>query len=154
MQNHEPRSLGFLLWDAARLLRRRFEQECRDIPMTSAQLQIIGRLKHNEGIGQAALAALLDLEPMTLSRHVDRMEAAGLVERRPDPSDRRARRLFTTEKSRALLMPMRERAVAVYEQVQAGLSEDERAALVVALSTIITNLSAADTGRETSRDVA
>ena len=79
-------SLGFLLSDAARLLRRRFEQESRDIPMTSAQLQIIARLTRNEGIGQAALAGLLDLEPMTLSRHVDRMAAAGLVERRPGPA--------------------------------------------------------------------
>ena len=139
-----PISLGFLLADASRLLRRRFEQEVRDIPMTSAQLQILGRLKRNEGIGQAALAALLDIEPMTLSRHVDRMEAAGLVERRQDPGDRRARQLFTTEKSRALIEPMRARATAVYAQVQAGLSEAERAALVSALELIIRNLSATD----------
>lgn len=140
-----PPTLGFLLADAARLLRRRFEQESRDIPMTSAQLQVIARLTRNEGIGQAALAALLDIEPMTLSRHVDRMEAAGLVERRQDPHDRRARQLYTTEKSRALLAPMRARAEAVYEQVQAGLSPSERAALVAALGLIISNLSAAET---------
>ena len=59
---------------------------------------------------------------MTLSRHVDRMEAAGLVERRQDPNDRRARQLFTTEKSRELLAPMRARAAEVYDQAQAGLS--------------------------------
>ncbi len=45
-------SLGFLLFDAARLLRRRFEQECRDRPMTSAHLRIIKVLRHNEGTGQ------------------------------------------------------------------------------------------------------
>jgi MarR family transcriptional regulator, transcriptional regulator for hemolysin len=143
MENAPP-SLGYLLSDAARLLRRRFEQESRDIPMTSAQLQIVARLARNEGIGQAALAALLDLEPMTVSRHVDRMEAAGLVERRPDPNDRRARQLYTTEKSRALLRPMRERADAVYEQVLAGLSEQERAGLFSGLATVIANLSAAE----------
>ncbi len=139
-----PPSLGFLLADASRLLRRRFEQESRDIPMTSAQLQIIARLTRNEGIGQAALASLLDIEPMTLSRHVDRMEASGLVERRQDPCDRRARQLFSTEKSRALLSPMRAKAEIVYEQVQAGLSEAERVALHAALTVIITNLSAAE----------
>lgn len=149
-----PPTLGFLLADAARLLRRRFEQESRDIPMTSAQLQVIARLTRNEGIGQAALAALLDIEPMTLSRHVDRMEAAGLVERRQDPQDRRARQLYTTEKSRALLAPMRARAEAVYEQVQAGLAPAERAALVAALKLIISNLSAAESSSAATADRA
>ena len=144
MQNTDPPSLGFLLADAARLLRRRFEQESRDIPMTSAQLQIVARLTRNEAIGQAALAALLEIEPMTMSRHVDRMEAAGLVERRPDPNDRRARQLFSTERSRRFLQPMRDRAAAVYDQVQAGLSAADRAALYAGLQTIIANLSAAD----------
>jgi MarR family transcriptional regulator, transcriptional regulator for hemolysin len=151
MKSTTHTSLGFLLADASRLLRRRFEQESRDIPMTSAQLQIIARLTRNEGIGQAALAGLLDIEPMTLSRHVDRMEAAGLVERRPDPHDRRARQLYTTEKSRALLLPMRERAEAVYEQVQDGLSAEQRAALVAALETIIANLSATECAAETGK---
>ena len=81
MKQDPQTSLGFLLVDAARLLRRRFEQENRDMPMTSAQLQIIARLSKNEGIGQAALASLLELEPMPVSRHVDRMVAAGLVAR-------------------------------------------------------------------------
>ena len=149
MENATHTTLGFLLADAARLLRRRFEKESRDIPMTSAQLHIIARLTRNEGIGQAALAGLLDLEPMTLSRHVDRMEAAGLVERRQDPHDRRARQLFTTEKSRELLMPMRQRAEAVYAQVQVGLSEDERQALRRGLETIIANLCATECGADT-----
>ena len=118
--------------------------------MTSAQLQIIARLTRNEGIGQAALAGLLDIEPMTLSRHVDRMEVAGLVERRQDPNDRRARQLFSTEKSRALLSPMRAKAEVVYEQVQTGLSEAERAALHAALALIITNLSAAEGDSESA----
>jgi DNA-binding MarR family transcriptional regulator len=152
MQNSGQPSLGFLLADAARLLRRRFEQESRDLAMTAAQLKIVARLTHNEGIGQAALAAILDLEPMTLSRHVDRMEAAGLVERRPDPHDRRARQLFTTAKSRALLQPMRARAAAVYEQVLAGMSDAEREALYAGLETVIANLSAAETGADPTDD--
>ena len=147
MQNEpHPSTLGFLLKDASRLLRRRFEREIHDIPMTSAQLQIIAQLSRNEGIGQAGLAARLDIEPMTLSRHVDRMEIAGLVERRQDPNDRRARQLFTTEKSRELLSPMRAVADEVYDQAQAGLSPEQRAALVEALETIIRNLSVAECG--------
>ncbi len=147
MQNEStPSPLGFLLKDASRLLRRRFEREIQDIPMTSAQLQIVAQLSRHEGIGQAGLAGLLDIEPMTLSRHVDRMEAAGLVERRQDPNDRRARQLFTTGKSRELLAPMRAVAAEVYDQAQAGLSPQQRAAFVDALETIIRNLSAAESG--------
>jgi MarR family transcriptional regulator, transcriptional regulator for hemolysin len=148
MDQIEPPRLGFLLTDAARLMRRRFEQECRDIPMTSAQLQIVGRLKHNQGLSQAALAALLDIEPMTLSRHIDRMEAAGLVERRPDPNDRRARQLYVTEHGLGLLDPMRCRAEQIYAEAQQGLSEEQRAALIAMLQAVIANLSAADSVAE------
>jgi DNA-binding MarR family transcriptional regulator len=144
MDRIEPSSLGFLLFDAARLLRRRFERESRDVPMTAAQMEIVQRLKRNEGMSQAALARLLDIEPMTLSRHIDRMEAAGLVERRPDPNDRRARRLHTTEKARDLVEPMRAHAVAIYEEAQSGLAPEARDALVAGLVAIVANLSAAE----------
>jgi DNA-binding MarR family transcriptional regulator len=136
-----PRSLGFLVIDAARLLRKRFEQESRHLGMTSAQLQILGRLALNEGINQAGLAALLDMEPITVCRHVDRMEAAGLVERRPDPDDRRARLLHTTEKGRALIPEMRAVAQRVFGQAQEGLSEAHRAILMDSLETLVHNLS-------------
>jgi DNA-binding MarR family transcriptional regulator len=138
--------IGFLLKDATRLLRRRFERELQGMPMTLAQLQVVARLSRHEGIGQVGLAALLDIEPMTLSRHVDRMEAAGLVERRQDPNDRRARRLFTTQKSRDLLAPMRALANEVFDQALTGVSPDQFAAFVATLETIISNLSAADCG--------
>ncbi|MFT3972981.1 MAG: MarR family winged helix-turn-helix transcriptional regulator [Amaricoccus sp.] len=152
MQNNSP-SLGYLLADASRLLRRRFDQQSRDLPMTSAQLQVIARLARNEGISQAALAGLLDIEPMTLSRHVDRMEVAGLVVRQPDPSDRRARRLFTTELARDLLAPMRARAEALYEEALAGVGPAQRETLFVALQAMIDNLSAGlAAGHETNPD--
>jgi MarR family transcriptional regulator for hemolysin len=146
MSDDAPPSLGFLLIDAARLVRRRFDEESRHLSMTSAQLQIVARLAKNEGIGQAALAALLELEPMTVCRHVDRMVAAGLVERRQDPKDRRARQLFTTDKSRALIEPMRERAAIVFEDAQQGLSAAARRDLLVALQAVIGNLSTIETG--------
>jgi DNA-binding MarR family transcriptional regulator len=144
MDRTDRTSLGFLLLDAARLLRRRFQRESRDIPMTAAQLQIVARLKQGDGMTQAELASLLEIEPMTLSRHLDRMEAAGLVERRACPQDRRARRVVVTDKARALVEPMRARALAVYEQAQAGLGEAERAQLVAGLETLIANLAADD----------
>jgi DNA-binding MarR family transcriptional regulator len=140
---HNPRSLGFLLSDAARLVRRRFDQEARGTPMTGAQLRIVGQLMRNEGISQSALAALLEIEPMTLCRHVDRMEAAGFVERRQDSADRRVRLLFTTARSRALIEPMRALAERVYAEALSGLGEAERKTVMEGLGRIVANLSIA-----------
>ncbi|MBP0615417.1 MarR family transcriptional regulator [Jiella sp. KSK16Y-1] len=141
-------SLGFLVADASRLIRRRFEQKSRDIDMTSAQMRIIARLCRTEGISQAGLAALVDLEPMTLCRHIDRMEAAGLVVREQDPNDRRARKLYTTDKARALIEPLRVVAGEIFDEAQTGLSPEEREQLTEALKLIVRNLSEAESGSE------
>jgi DNA-binding MarR family transcriptional regulator len=135
-----PRSLGFLVHDAARLFRRRFDQDTRHLDMTSAQLQILGRVTFHEGISQAQLACILDMEPITVSRHVDRMEAAGLVERMPDPQDRRVKLLSLTDKGRDLLPKMKKLAQSIFEDAQEGLSADEREILLDCLERIVTNL--------------
>lgn len=134
------RSLGFLVMDAARLLRKRFEQEARHLGMTSAQLQILGRISLNEGINQSRLAALLDMEPITVCRHIDRMEVSGLVERGADQSDRRVRLLSVTEKGRALIPEMRAVAQKVLGEAQEGMSADTRGILIDAIETFVQNL--------------
>lgn len=144
MELPSNRSLGFLITDAARLLRRKFEQESRDLDMTSAQLRIFGRLSIMEGVNQSTLAGILELEPMTLCRHIDRMEARGLVERRPDPADRRARLLYTTEKGRALLPEMRRRAGIIFDAALSGTSDETRRALIEGLQALVDNLSDRD----------
>ncbi|WP_102961001.1 MarR family winged helix-turn-helix transcriptional regulator [Mangrovicella endophytica] len=138
----DPKSphIGFLLADASRLMRKRFEHESRDIAMTAAQMKILARVWKMEGTSQARLANALDLEPITLCRHVDRMEAAGLVERRPDPADRRARQLFTTEAGRALLPDMRIRGERVVKAALRGVSEADVQTVIATLNTIIANL--------------
>lgn len=147
-------SLGFLLADAARLIRRRFEQKSRDIDMTSAQMRIIARLSRNEGISQVGLATVVDLEPMTLCRHIDRMASAGLVVRKQDPNDRRARQLFTTAKARELIHPMRIRAEEIFAEAQTGLSEEARRQLLESLVTIVKNLSDAETSETAAETTA
>jgi MarR family transcriptional regulator, transcriptional regulator for hemolysin len=140
--------------DAARLLRKRFEQENRQLEMTSAQLYILGRLSRNEGINQARLASILDMEPITVCRHVDRMEAAGLIERRADPQDRRSRLLVITDKGKALIPGMRAAAQTVLEEAQSGLSARERKALLDTLERFVSNLSTrpADPGLSESKE--
>src|SRR6202171_6720087 len=79
-------TLGFLLHEVARLLRRRFEQNARDSGLTRSQWQVLAYLANNEGINQSGLADLLEIEPITLCRIVDKLQALGVGERHPDPS--------------------------------------------------------------------
>ena len=91
--DHLDRNLGFLLHDVARLMRKRFEQNARDLGLTRSQCQVLAHLARNDGIHQGTLAELLEVEPITLTRIVDRLEEAGLVERQLHRSDRRVRLL-------------------------------------------------------------
>ena len=97
------RSFGFLVNDVARLYGRRFSHNGSRLGLTREQCRTLGYLARNEGINQAGLADLLEIRPMTLVRQIDRMEDAGWIERRPDPADRRARRLYLTAKARPIL---------------------------------------------------
>jgi MarR family transcriptional regulator for hemolysin len=92
----EPREFAFLLNDVARLLRTCADQKARHFGMTRAQWAVLARLQRSEGLKQSELADMLDLQPITLTRLLDRLSANGLIERRPDPDDRRANRLFLT----------------------------------------------------------
>ncbi len=140
--NVPERALGLVLHDVARFLRKRFEQRAReaDLGLTRAQWSVLAHLARNEGINQAALAQILEIEPITLVRLLDRLQAAGLVERRPDSSDRRARVLYLTPAARPLLERIWTLAAVVREEAMAGLAEDEREQLFRMLLTIKANL--------------
>lgn len=137
-------TLGFLLNDAARLMRKDFERRTRSLGLTRAQWQTLFHLARNEGCNQAALAEVLDVEPITLARTIDRLELSGLVERRPDPSDRRARLLFLGERAHPLLEELRTLGAETREIALAGIGEDERTLLMQLLTKMRANL----TGRE------
>ena len=93
------RELGFALHDVARLLRTYSDQRARELGTTRAQWAVLSRLQRCEGVKQSELAEALDLAPITLGRLIDKLTAAGLVERRDDATDRRAHRLYLTEKA-------------------------------------------------------
>jgi MarR family transcriptional regulator, transcriptional regulator for hemolysin len=124
-------SFGFLVHDVARLLARRFNQRALlALGLTRAQCRVISRLARNEGINQVGLAELLEVKPMTLVRQIDRMEEAGWIERRPDPGDRRARRLVLTEKARPILARIRELGAEVRDEAFVGLCDAEGRVLI------------------------
>lgn len=90
------REFAFLVHDVARLLKTYADQKARQYGMTRAQWAVLVRLQRTEGLKQSELAEILDLQPITLTRLLDRLCANGLIERRADPDDRRANRLFLT----------------------------------------------------------
>lgn len=138
------RAFGFLLHDVSRLLRKRFDERARALDLTRSQWRVLAHLARHEGIHQAGLAEILEIEPITLARLLDRLERAGWAERRPDPKDKRARRVHLTERTAPLLDQMREVAAAVREDAMAGMAEAERERLMDALLTVKANLQALD----------
>lgn len=135
----EPVSL--LLVDVSRLIRRRFDERARVVGLTHAQWRTLVVLSRNEGSKQGKLADLLDVEPITLCRMVDRLEEAGHVERRRDPADRRGWLIFLTDAAHPLLDDIRVIADGLFEDALAGLDAAARGYLYGALSLIRTNLS-------------
>src|SRR5271170_5255712 len=93
------RELAFALHDVARMLRTYSDQRAREVNMTRAQWAVLARLRRSQGVKQRELADALDLAPITLARLIDKLTASGLVERRDDATDRRANRLYLTEKA-------------------------------------------------------
>ena len=134
-------SLAFLLSDASRLIRRRFDAKARAFGVSRAQWQVLFALSRNEGINQTGLADYLEVETITLCRMVDRLAEAGLVERRADPADRRAWRLHLT----AAAHPLLEKLLGVGQEVVAdahtGVDPDDLATTLAVLVAIRANLS-------------
>jgi DNA-binding MarR family transcriptional regulator len=101
-------------------------------------------LQRGEGINQGGLADLLEVEPITLCRMIDRLEEAGLVERRRDPADRRAWQIFLTERARPLLEELAHLAEAMLGSALQGVSPAEYDAVMATLRRIHSNLSSPD----------
>lgn len=133
-------SLGFLISDVSRLLRRRFDERARQLGTTRAQWRTLLTLSRNEGLNQGALADLLEVEPITLCRMIDRLEEAGMVERRRDPGDRRAWLLFLTDKSKPVLADLKLMAADLIDGVLSGIDEPTRDLLSDSLNRMRANL--------------
>ena len=97
------REIGVSLNDVARMLRTFADQKARQFGISRAQWIVLMRLDRSEGLKQSELAEMLDLQPISLTRLLDRLAESGLIERRPDPHDRRANRLYLTSAARPLL---------------------------------------------------
>jgi MarR family transcriptional regulator for hemolysin len=136
----QRREFAFLLHDVARLMRTLADQRVRVLGMTRAQWAVLARLDRNQGLKQAELAEMLDLAPISLTRLVDRLCKNGLVERRADPDDRRAKRLFLTPKARPVMDRLAQVGVRMLNDVLAGTHDETLAASVAHLMAVRDNL--------------
>lgn len=134
---------GYRLADNSRQLRRLFDERVRDLGLTGPQARLLLALDHQPDENQAFYAERLEVEPITLTRIIDRLEEAGWVERQSDPADRRARILHLTDKSRSIVSALRASVEALFDDMLGGFDAAERANFAQALDRIAANLAAA-----------
>ena len=127
------RDMLILLHDVARMQRTRFDQWARNYGMTRAQGIILARLDRQPGLSQNEMAALCEVEPITVGRLVDRLEARGFLERRHDPFDRRIRRLHLLPASAPILAAIQDYKIALENYVTDGLDKSVQEAVIDAL---------------------
>ena len=114
-------TLPFEIGETAHALRKAFDRLAVGLGVTRAQWKVLFKLTRKPGLRQVELADMLELEPITLCRIVDRLEEAGLVERVRDPEDRRAWRLHVTAKAQPLIDKLQAVGAELVEQAFSGI---------------------------------
>ena len=137
------REIGVSLNDVARMLRTFADQKARQFGISRAQWIVLMRLDRSEGLKQSELAEILDLQPISLTRLLDRLAESGLIERRPDPHDRRANRLYLTSAARPLLKQLASLGEDLMETVLQNVDAASQERLLRDLGIMKDNLRAA-----------
>ncbi len=137
MTRIDPTNLfGFLIQDIARLLSRAFEQQASELNISRPQARLLAYVALSEGAKQTEIAALMDIQKITLTKLVDGLETMKLIERRPDPSDRRVRRLYMAAGAHSVLDNIWQLLSEVSNAALAPLSSERKLALIEDLATI------------------
>ncbi|MDY6945470.1 MAG: MarR family transcriptional regulator [Pseudomonadota bacterium] len=142
------RNFGFIIKALESLYKKRFEALAQERSLTLPQCKALFYLARNEGISQKRLAEQADIEPMTLVRILDRMEADGWIERRPDPGDRRARSLCITAGAAPVLEQIDKLSAQMRAEALHGLSADERTQLMLLLERVHANMTSQKTSEQ------
>jgi DNA-binding MarR family transcriptional regulator len=146
MTKAEDISFGYLLSDVTLLFRKHFDRRAVKFGLTRAQWRATKMLYYREGLRQTELAEQLEMEPIAVGRVIDRLQAAGFVERRPDPKDRRAWRLYVTDQARDVIADMEEIAVGLRKDATRGITVPELQQALDVLNRMKDNLQALDGG--------
>jgi DNA-binding MarR family transcriptional regulator len=134
---------GYRLADNSRQLRRLFDERVRELGITGPQARLLLSLERHPDQNQAFYAERLEIEPITLTRIVDRLEDAGWIARQADPADRRARILHLTDKSRGIVTRLRVNVEGLFDEMLTGFAPAERDLFAQMLGRIAANLAAA-----------
>ena len=143
-----------MLKDTSKLYVQRFEERARELGMTLTQCKALVYLSRSEGMSQVELASSAEIDPMSMVRILDRMELDGWVERRADPNDRRARRLYLMPKAKPLLAAIDRLSNATRDEALAGFSKQEADGLINALERVRLNIAALQPLPETAAAAA
>lgn len=138
------KELAWEIGETHRALRRYFDRRAAALGVTTAQWRVIAHVGHAPGLKQVELAERLDVEPITAGRIVDRLEEAGLIERQPDPGDRRVWRLYLTDKAEPIGGKLRELADDMAEEAFAGLAPKQLELIRDQLAIVRENVAAAE----------
>jgi MarR family transcriptional regulator for hemolysin len=141
-------NLPFEIAETAHAMRRAFDRQAATLGVTRAQWKVLFRLSRSPGLRQVELADLLDVEPITLSRIVDRLAEAGLVDRLADPRDRRAWLLHLTPKAEPLIAKLKTLADGLFSEAIDGIDMDGLEAMRANLAAIRKNLAEAQASRK------
>ncbi len=134
------RNLEFLVNDVARLMRREYGRRVKGMNLTRSQWWVMVHLIRFDGCNQTQLAEELDIGKVALGGLLDRLESRGWIERRADPGDRRAKRVFLTEAGRPLIAEMQEKARGVHRIIVQGMDRADQDRLVDLLTRAKSNL--------------
>ena len=141
-------TLPFEIAETAHAMRRAFDRQAATLGVTRAQWKVLFRLSRSPGLRQVELADLLDVEPITLSRIVDRLGEAGLVDRLADPRDRRAWLLHLTPKAEPLIAKLKTLADGLFAEAIDGIDMEGLEAMRANLAAIRRNLAEAQASRK------
>lgn len=144
MKATDKPSFGVLVTDVTRLMRKHFDRRAVCFNLTRAQWRALKRLHRGEGMRQNELAEQLEMEPIAIGRVIDRLQKAGFVERRADPADRRAWRLYLTPRAHGVVDDMEQISTELLREAQRGVSAAEMKAMMSTLTRMKNNLHALD----------
>ncbi|HEY7229568.1 MAG TPA: MarR family transcriptional regulator [Pseudolabrys sp.] len=148
------REFAFTIMDVARLMKTYADQRARQFGISRAQWAVLMRIDRNEGLKQSELADMLDLQPITLTRLLDRLADNGLIERRADPNDRRANRLYLKPAAKPLLDRLTHLGIDMMETVLDGISSTSIERMLKELSAVKDNLRAAIAANTNQQQIA
>ncbi len=142
LKDNDDENEALMIHELAHQIRVSFDRRVKHLGLTRSQWRVLGIIRRNPGIRQARMAYLMEIEPITLVRLLDRMQKSGWIQRRPDPVDRRANSVVLTDKAKDILSKMMPLALDVRRQALAGFTAAEYSDMLAYLRRMKNNVAA------------